>query len=87
MVTYPDLNNTAYFTNRLLENKEGEKKGKIILWRNKGEEEFRMILTCPECATVNEKKQEFAKKPYRPTCDNCGAKFVIAKLKKEKPKK
>ena len=46
-----------------------------------------MILTCPECATVNEKIQEFVKKPYRPTCDNCGAKFVIAKLKKEKPKK
>ena len=87
MVTYPDLNNTAYYTNRALENKAGEKKGKIIMWRNKGEEVFRMILTCPECDTVNEKTQEFEKKPYRPICDNCGAKIVVAKLKAEKKKK
>jgi len=86
MVSYPDISNTNYFTNRALLNKAGEKKGKIIMWRNKGEEIFHMRLTCPECGTVNEKTQEFERKPYRPTCDNCGAKFVIAKLKVEKKK-
>ena len=87
MVTYPDIGDTNYFTNRALENKAGEKKGKIIMWRNKGKEEFHMILTCPECGEVTEKKQAFEKKPYRPNCDSCGAKFVIAKLKADKKKK
>ncbi len=83
---FPNISDTNYFTNRALDNKEGEPTGKIIMWRMKGEEAFNYILKCPFCGHEQEKKEEFAKKPYRPRCENCNKSVVIAKIKKKKEK-
>ncbi len=80
----PNLENTNYFTNRALEDDKGNKKGKIIIWRYKGKEEFNIILDCPFCGTHQERKEEFKRKPYRPKCENCGKGFMISKIKPKK---
>ncbi|MCK5333676.1 MAG: hypothetical protein KAJ24_04135 [Candidatus Aenigmarchaeota archaeon] len=87
MPTYPSIGDTNYFTNRGLENDKEEKTGKIIMWRNKGEEKFHIILKCPFCSAENEFTEEFEKRPYRPACPACGKKFIIAKIKAKKKKK
>ncbi len=81
---FPNIGDTNYFTNRALDNEKGEPAGKIVMWRMKGEEEFRYILKCPFCGHEQEKKEEFTKKPYRPRCEKCGKSVVIAKLRKKK---
>ncbi len=87
MTKFPNISDTNYFTNRALDNEKGEVAGKIIMWRIRGEEEFRYILKCPFCGHEQEKKEVFAKKPYRPRCEKCNKSVVIAKLKKKKIKK
>jgi len=87
MTTYPNVSDTNYFTNRALENKEGEKTGKVIMWRMKGEEEYHLVLKCPFCGHDQELVEKFAKKPYRPRCQNCAKSILISKLKLKKEKK
>ncbi len=78
---YPEIDNTDYFTNRALENDEGEKTGKILMFREKGKKEFYIRMKCPYCGHMQERKEAFEKKPYRPACEKCGRKLVIKKLK------
>lgn len=80
----PDFNNIDYFTNRGLENESGERKGKIVMWREKGREESHFILNCPYCGHHTEKDEVFSKKPYRPKCEKCGRSVVISKIKAPK---
>ncbi|MFH1126540.1 MAG: hypothetical protein V1718_00325 [archaeon] len=84
MTKFPNINDTNYFTNRALENEKGETSGKIIMWRIKGEEEYRYVLKCPFCGHDQEKKEAFTRRPYRPRCDNCGKSIAISKIKKKK---
>jgi hypothetical protein len=83
---YPNIDNTNYFTNRGLANEKGEKKGKIVMWRVKGEEEFCYIMVCPFCMQKQEAKRKFEKRPYRPVCEKCGKSITVAKIKPEKDK-
>ncbi|MBW6461622.1 MAG: phage terminase large subunit family protein [DPANN group archaeon] len=83
VIKYPDIDNTNYFTNRALCNKEGEKTGKILMFREKGKEEFYLRMKCPYCGHMQEREEKFEKKPYRPACEECGKKIAIVKLKKQ----
>lgn len=83
---YPNIDETNYFTNRALENDAGEKTGKIMMWRMKGEEKFRYILKCPFCGAVTERDELFEKRPYRPGCTQCGKKVLVEKIKAKKEK-
>lgn len=83
---YPDVSEMNYLTNRRLENKKGERTGKIFMWRRKGEEDFNIELKCPECGNYEEKKEKFARRPYNPSCSKCGTSFMITKLKQKKKK-
>ena len=84
IMDYPKISDTNYFTNRALANEKGEKKGKIVMWRIKGETEFHLIMVCPYCLAKQDQVKEFPKKPYRPVCEKCGKSITIAKLKSEK---
>ncbi|MBW6451948.1 MAG: hypothetical protein K0B02_04445 [DPANN group archaeon] len=90
MVNFPDISNTNYFTNRSLPNKEGEMTGKILMFREKGKEEYHLIMTCPFCGHEQERDEAFEKKPFRPKCSSCTKSILISKLKdagKSKKKK
>ncbi|MCK5043110.1 MAG: hypothetical protein KAJ20_00765 [Candidatus Aenigmarchaeota archaeon] len=81
VLQYSDIKNTDYFTNRALENDEGEKTGKILMFREKGKEKYYLRMKCPYCGHMQEREEAFEKKPYRPACEKCGRKVVIKKLK------
>jgi transcription elongation factor Elf1 len=51
-----------------------------MMWRKKGEEEFGYKLTCPYCATEQESRVIFKKRPYRVRCNNCNKSITIEKL-------
>ena len=72
----------AYITTRKLENEQGEKTGTVLLYRKKGEEEFRYKLTCPHCGTEQKSRVLFKRRPYRIKCSNCGKSILIEKLAK-----
>jgi len=78
-----DIKELAYITSRKLENEQGEKTGMVVMWRKKGEEEFGYKLTCPYCATEQESRVEFKRRPYRVRCNNCGKSITIEKLTKK----
>jgi len=75
-----DINELAYIASRKLPNDEGEKTGTVMMWRKKGEEEFGYKLTCPYCATEQESRVIFKKRPYRVRCNNCNKSITIEKL-------
>ncbi len=79
ITTFDEL---AYITTRKLENKQGEKTGTVLLYRKKGEEEFRYTLTCPYCETEQESHVVFKRRPYRLKCSACGKSIMIGKLSK-----
>ena len=84
MSDYPKINEMDYFTNRSLENKEGEKKGRILMFREKGKEKFHIRMKCAFCEESSEFTTEFKKKPYNVECPKCHKKFKIIKLNKKK---
>ena len=77
-----DIKELAYITSRKLPNDEGEKTGTVEMWRKKGEEEFGYKLTCPYCATEQESRVEFKRRPYRVRCSTCNKSITIEKLSK-----
>ncbi|MCK5040063.1 MAG: hypothetical protein KAR87_03785 [Candidatus Aenigmarchaeota archaeon] len=78
----PDFNKAAYFTKRTLDDRGGGITGEIILWRMKGEKEFKYILDCPFCKEHSECESiEFEKKPYKFRCPACDKIIRIGKLK------
>ena len=78
-----DIKELAYITSRKLENDQGEKTGTVVMWRKKGDEAFGYRLTCPYCATEQESRVEFKRRPYRVKCSNCGKSIMIEKLSKK----
>ena len=78
----PDFNKAAYFTKRTLDDRAGETTGEIVLWRMKGEEEFKYIMDCPFCKEHSECESiSFEKKPYKFRCPACDKIIRIGKLK------
>lgn len=84
VIKYPSIEDTNYFTNRALENKDGEPTGKILMFRKKGKEKYFLRLKCPFCGHMQEREEAFEKKPFRPACEKCGKKVIISKLKSKK---
>lgn len=80
---YPDVSEMNYFTNRKLENEKGEKTGKVLIWRLKGEEEYNVEMKCPFCEHIQSRKEKFERRPFRPSCEKCGKSTTIAKIKKK----
>ncbi len=80
---FPRIDELDYFTNRRLESKDGTRKGKIIIYRKKGEKPYHTILDCPECGHHQEKDIEIKRRPFRIQCEKCGNKIVVTSLKKE----
>lgn len=80
----PSIDNMDYFTNRALANKKGEKTGKILMWREKGDPEFNVKMKCPECGATQESRRSFERRPYRVKCDGCGLLVAVSKLKADK---
>ncbi len=83
-IKFPNIEDTDYFTNRALEDDNGEKKGKIIMWRLKGKEEFNIYLKCPFCGFEEQRTEVFKRRPYRPKCSKCGKSFMVSKIKAKK---
>lgn len=83
---YPSVNEMNYFTNRKLENEKGEKVGKILIWRLKGEEEYNIEMKCPFCEHIQSRKEIFERRPFRPVCEKCGKKVVIERMNTKKKK-
>ncbi|MCK4732256.1 MAG: hypothetical protein KAT65_07340 [Methanophagales archaeon] len=44
-----DIKDFSYLTSRKLKDELGEKRGEVVIWRRKGEEEFNYKLKCPYC--------------------------------------
>ena len=80
----PKIEELDYFTKRNLTDDEGEKKGKIVMYRLRGETEFHYMLICPYCGKEQKGKAEFKRRPYRIECDECGRKIVVERLLKKK---
>lgn len=88
----------AFFTRRVI----GE-KGKAMIWRFEGEDEFNIEYTCPHCGKPGEKRmllerkkasitnpntgKKKSKKAYLIPCDNCKQDIVIEQWAKAGPGK
>ena len=83
-VKFPRIEDTNYFTNRPLLNDKGEKTGKLIMFRLKGEDEFNYLLVCPYCGEEQEGSVVFKRRPYRIQCKKCERKILVEKLLKKK---
>jgi len=81
-VKFPRMEDVDYFTNRPLENENGERTGKIIMFRLKGETKFQYKMICPFCGKEQEGSIEFKRRPYRVPCKHCNKKILIERLKK-----
>lgn len=74
-----DIKDIAYITSRKLKNANGEKTGAVVMWRNKGEDEFRYTLKCPYCGAEEESSTMLKRRPYRVRCSNCGMSILTDK--------
>lgn len=81
-----------FITNRELENKAGETKGKVKIMKVLEEADALLVYTCPECGHSEQKKKAWeepfltgngASKKLNFSCDKCGHKMSILKLRKE----
>lgn len=63
-----DIADFSYITSRKLKNENGEEKGTVFLWREKGDEEFNYKLKCPYCEEEQESSVVFNRRPYRLKC-------------------
>lgn len=85
-----------YITTRELENKSGELKGKVRIFKIKEETEANVELTCPECGGAEKRKEGWAepfvtgtgsKQKFSLQCGKCGFNIKMLRLKKEAKKK
>jgi len=83
-IKLPRIEDTSYFTVRKIKDEEGKEKGRVILYRLKGEKEFTFYLLCPQCGKESTGKKEFKRRPYRIECPHCGYKHTIEKIKPKK---
>ncbi|MCX6815176.1 MAG: hypothetical protein NTY20_06015 [Candidatus Aenigmarchaeota archaeon] len=76
------MGNYSYITNRTLQNKAGQEKGRIAILVKKGSSTAEYKYTCPECGDSRQGQQEF-RKPIIVKCQKCGLLMKLAKLKSE----
>ncbi len=85
-----------YITTRGLENSSGKANGKIRILKLKEESEANVDLTCPECNNSEKRKEGWgepfvtgtgANQKFNLTCNKCGFKIKLLRLKKEAKKK
>ncbi len=82
----PPIEELDYFTKRTLANDKGEKKGRVVMYRVRGEEEFHYMMVCPYCGKEQKGKASFKRRPYRIECEGCGKKVLVERLLKKKKK-
>jgi|GEM_PF-592981 len=73
------IKDLAYITSRKLKSANGEEAGAVVIWRNKGEDEFHYTLKCPYCGAEEESSTVFKRRPYRVRCSNCGTSILTDK--------
>ena len=76
------MGNFSYITNRTVQNKAGELKGKIAVLVRKGSSIAEYKYICPECGDAADGQQEF-KRPITIRCQKCGFLMKLPKLKDE----
>lgn len=76
------MGNFSYITNRTVQNKGGELKGRIALLVRAGSTTAEYKYACPECGDVRDGQQEF-RRPITIRCQKCGFLMKILKLKDE----
>jgi len=76
------MGNFSYITNRTVQNKAGELKGKIAVLVRTGSTTAEYKYTCPECGDARDGQQEF-KRPITIRCQKCGYLMKLPKLKDE----
>jgi len=81
-----------YITTRNLENSKGEVKGRVRILKLIGEEEAIVEFTCPECSSVENRKESWiepfaigtgAKQIFNIKCRKCEFSVKLLKLKRE----
>lgn len=72
-----------YVTNRILENKKGEEKGKIRVLVKADSNTAEVSYVCPECGFSEETKKEW-KRPFSVKCSKCGFLMRLPRLKDKK---
>lgn len=80
------MRNYSYITNRTLQNKSGEEKGKLKIFVRTGSETAEGEYVCPECGNNGDINQVF-KRPFSVKCSKCGFLLKVPKLKGKKAKK
>ncbi len=76
------MGNFSYITNRTVQNKAGELKGKIAVLVRTGTMTAEYKYVCPECGDSRDGQQEF-KRPIMIRCQKCGYLMKLPKLKDE----
>lgn len=72
-----------YITKRVLKNKVGEEKGKILVVVKIDSENAEIDYTCPECQHSSHLVQIW-KRPFSVRCGKCGFLMRLPKLKGKK---
>jgi predicted RNA-binding Zn-ribbon protein involved in translation (DUF1610 family) len=72
----------SYVTNRMLQNKTGQEKGRLKAFVKTGETTANVEYTCPECGHSSSMQQEFVR-PFSVKCSKCGFLMKVPKLKDE----
>lgn len=76
------MGNFSYVTNRVLQDKAGQKKGRIAIRVKTGTATAEYNYTCPECSDSRNGTQEFHR-PIMVKCQKCGFLMKLSKLKDE----
>lgn len=71
----------AYFTKRMLRNKEGTETGSIFVWKRKTEGVHSFAMQCPHCLKEGKGTVDLKKRPYRIRCPQCNRSIPLKKLK------
>ena len=76
------MGNFSYITNRMLQDKSGQQKGRIAIRVKTGTTTAEYNYTCPECGDSRSGQQEF-QRPLSVRCYKCGYLMKLPKLKDE----
>ncbi len=74
------MGNYRYITNRTLQDKSGNEKGRIQVLVRNGSDKAEGKYQCPECDHKGTVDQEF-KRPLSVRCKDCGFLMKLPKLK------
>ncbi len=76
------MSNFSYITNRVLQDKAGQVKGRIAIRVRTSSNTAEYNYTCPECGDQRQGQQEF-QRPLSVRCYKCGFLMKLSKLKDE----